>query len=41
MLEEAFMWRHHPQTRRLRELLDAGVVGRLRMVTRVVLVPAG
>jgi D-xylose 1-dehydrogenase (NADP+, D-xylono-1,5-lactone-forming) len=31
-LEEAFMWRHHPQTRRLRELLDEGVVGTLRMV---------
>ena len=32
VLEEAFMWRHHPQTHQLRELLDAGVVGRLRMV---------
>ena len=32
VLEEAFMWRHHPQTLRLRELLDEGVVGRLRMV---------
>ena len=31
-LEEAFMWRHHPQTRRLRELLDEGVIGRLRHV---------
>ena len=40
MLEEAFMWRHHPQTLRLRELLDEGAVGRLRMVKRVVLVPA-
>ena len=40
VLEEAFMWRHHPQTLRLRELLDEGVVGRLRMVTGVVLVPA-
>ena len=35
------MWRYHPQTHMLRELLDAGAVGRLRMVTRVVLVPAG
>ena len=26
------MWRHHPQTRRLRELLDEGVIGRLRLV---------
>ena len=32
LLEEAFMWRHHPQTHRLRELLDAGAVGRLRLV---------
>jgi predicted dehydrogenase len=31
-LEEAFMWRHHPQTRRLRELLDAGAVGRLALI---------
>ena len=26
------MWRHHPQTQRLRELLDEGAIGRLRMV---------
>jgi D-xylose 1-dehydrogenase (NADP+, D-xylono-1,5-lactone-forming) len=32
VLEEAFMWRHHPQTLRLRELLDEGVIGTLRMV---------
>jgi D-xylose 1-dehydrogenase (NADP+, D-xylono-1,5-lactone-forming) len=32
LLMEAFMWRHTPQTRRLRELLEEGVVGRLRMV---------
>ena len=32
LLMEAFMWRHHPQTRRLRELLDEGVIGRLRLV---------
>ena len=25
LLVEAFMWRHHPQTQRLRELLDEGV----------------
>jgi D-xylose 1-dehydrogenase (NADP+, D-xylono-1,5-lactone-forming) len=30
VLEEGFMWRHHPQTRRLRALLDEGVIGRLR-----------
>jgi D-xylose 1-dehydrogenase (NADP+, D-xylono-1,5-lactone-forming) len=32
LLEEAFMWRHHPQTHRLRELIDEGAIGRLRMV---------
>ncbi|HYH87668.1 MAG TPA: Gfo/Idh/MocA family oxidoreductase [Solirubrobacteraceae bacterium] len=32
VLEEAFMWRHHPQTQRLRELLDEGVIGQLRLV---------
>jgi D-xylose 1-dehydrogenase (NADP+, D-xylono-1,5-lactone-forming) len=32
LLMEAFMWRHHPQTRRLRELLDEGLIGRLRLV---------
>ena len=32
VLSEAFMWRHHPQTRRLRELLDEGAVGDVRLV---------
>jgi D-xylose 1-dehydrogenase (NADP+, D-xylono-1,5-lactone-forming) len=32
LLAEAFMWRHHPQTLRLRELLDEGVIGRLRLI---------
>ncbi|HTN24327.1 MAG TPA: Gfo/Idh/MocA family oxidoreductase [Solirubrobacteraceae bacterium] len=32
VLSEAFMWRHHPQTRRLRELLDEGAIGELRLV---------
>src|SRR5215510_348186 len=32
VLSEGFMWRHHPQTRRLVELLDAGVAGRVRVV---------
>ncbi|MBA3406751.1 MAG: Gfo/Idh/MocA family oxidoreductase [Solirubrobacterales bacterium] len=32
VLAEAFMWRHHPQARRLRELADEGVVGRPRLV---------
>jgi D-xylose 1-dehydrogenase (NADP+, D-xylono-1,5-lactone-forming) len=34
-LSEAFMWRHNPQTTRLRELLEAGVVGELRLVRAV------
>jgi predicted dehydrogenase len=29
---EAFMWRHHPQTTRLVELIEEGAVGRVRMV---------
>jgi len=32
LLSEAFMWRHNPQTRRLRELLDEGAIGELRLV---------
>ena len=32
VLAEAFMWRHLPQTRRLRELLDEGAIGRLRAI---------
>ena len=32
VLSEAFMWRHHPQTQRLRELLDEGTIGALRLV---------
>jgi D-xylose 1-dehydrogenase (NADP+, D-xylono-1,5-lactone-forming) len=32
VLSEAFMWRHNPQTRRLRELLDEGAVGAVRLV---------
>jgi predicted dehydrogenase len=31
-LMEAFMYRHNPQTKRLRELLDEGAVGELRLV---------
>jgi len=31
-LTEAFMWRHNPQTQRLRELLDEGAIGELRLV---------
>jgi predicted dehydrogenase len=29
---EAFMWRHHPQTRRLEELAAGGAIGELRVV---------
>lgn len=29
ILSEAFMWRHHPQVRAVRRMLDGGVVGRL------------
>jgi predicted dehydrogenase len=32
LLMEAFMWRHTPQTKRLRELLDEGVVGPIRAI---------
>jgi len=29
---EAFMWRHHPQTRQLASLVSAGAIGELRLV---------
>jgi xylose dehydrogenase (NAD/NADP) len=32
VLAEAFMWRHHPQVARARELVEAGAIGRLRQV---------
>ncbi len=32
ILMEAFMWRHNPQTKRLKELVDGGAIGRLRLV---------
>ena len=32
VLSEAFMWRHHPQTQRLRGLLDEGAIGTVRLV---------
>ena len=32
VLSEGFMWRHHPQTAKLRELISTGSVGRLRLV---------
>jgi D-xylose 1-dehydrogenase (NADP+, D-xylono-1,5-lactone-forming) len=32
VLAEAFMWRHHPQLRRARDLIAEGTIGRLRLV---------
>jgi xylose dehydrogenase (NAD/NADP) len=32
ILMEAFMYRHNPQTRRLKELVDGGAIGQLRLV---------
>ncbi len=32
VLAEAFMYRHHPQTRMLKELVDRGAIGRLRTI---------
>jgi len=34
-LAEAFMWRHHPQARRLRALVEEGAIGTLRLVRGV------
>jgi D-xylose 1-dehydrogenase (NADP+, D-xylono-1,5-lactone-forming) len=32
LLAEAFMWRHHPQVARARELLESGAIGDLRVI---------
>ncbi|HSX22774.1 MAG TPA: Gfo/Idh/MocA family oxidoreductase [Gaiellaceae bacterium] len=32
LLSEAFMWRHNPQTKKLKELVDGGAIGELRLV---------
>ncbi len=32
VLSEGFMWRHHPQAAKLAELVEAGAIGRLRLV---------
>ena len=32
ILMEAFMYRHNPQTKRLKELVEGGAIGRLRLV---------
>jgi xylose dehydrogenase (NAD/NADP) len=34
-LTEAFMYRHNPQTKRLKELVDGGAIGRLRLIRAV------
>jgi xylose dehydrogenase (NAD/NADP) len=35
LLMEAFMYRHNPQTKRLKELVDGGAIGRVRLVRAV------
>ena len=40
VLAEAFMWRHNPQTRRLRTLVEEGAIGDPAARPRRVLVPA-
>jgi xylose dehydrogenase (NAD/NADP) len=35
ILMEAFMYRHNPQTKRLRELVNEGAIGRLRLIRAV------
>jgi D-xylose 1-dehydrogenase (NADP+, D-xylono-1,5-lactone-forming) len=32
LLSEAFMWRHNPQTKKLKELVDGGAIGELRLI---------
>jgi len=34
-LSEAFMWRHHPQTARLAEIVASGAIGELRVIRSV------
>jgi D-xylose 1-dehydrogenase (NADP+, D-xylono-1,5-lactone-forming) len=31
-MSEAFMWRHNPQTKKLKELVDGGEIGELRLI---------
>jgi D-xylose 1-dehydrogenase (NADP+, D-xylono-1,5-lactone-forming) len=40
-LMEAFMYRHNPQTARLRELVEGGAIGRLRLVRAAFSFPLG
>ncbi len=39
LLMEAFMYRHHPQTQRLADLLAAGAVGKVRLIRATFCVP--
>jgi predicted dehydrogenase len=32
LLTEAFMYRHHPQSKRLRELIEGGAIGEVRLI---------
>jgi xylose dehydrogenase (NAD/NADP) len=41
LLMEAFMWRHHPQTTRLVELVQSGAIGRLALVRATFSFPIG
>jgi D-xylose 1-dehydrogenase (NADP+, D-xylono-1,5-lactone-forming) len=41
ILMEAFMWRHHPQTLRLKEIVDDGAIGELRLIRAAFSFPAG
>jgi predicted dehydrogenase len=40
VLAEAFMWRHHPQVARARQLVAEGAIGRLRLVRAAFSFPA-
>jgi predicted dehydrogenase len=41
LLMEAFMWRQHPQSTRLRELVEGGAIGELRLVRASFSFPLG
>ncbi|MGH2914732.1 MAG: Gfo/Idh/MocA family protein [Solirubrobacteraceae bacterium] len=41
LLSEAFMYRHHPQTSRLRELVDGGAIGSLALIRASFSFPIG
>jgi D-xylose 1-dehydrogenase (NADP+, D-xylono-1,5-lactone-forming) len=41
LLMEAFMYRHNPQTAKLKELVDGGAIGRLRLIRTAFSFPLG